>query len=73
MIKNLVINFGRLILDVIVAISFIMAFIYSIWMMFVVGFFAGLFWLAGSFIVLFLSFFMIYLVIDIRDSLVNKV
>lgn len=72
MVKDFVIKFGRLILDVIVVASFVIALISSLVMMFSVGFFFGLSSLIGSFIALFLSFFVIYLVIDIRDALVNK-
>lgn len=72
MVKNLVIQFGRLVLDVVATISFIVAFIFSLYMMFSTGFWFGLFSLISSFATLFLSFFVIYLVIDIRDALVNK-
>ncbi|AJC87552.1 hypothetical protein [Campylobacter insulaenigrae] len=72
MVKNLILSFGRTILDIVVIISFALALIYSIAMMFMVGFIFGLMSLLGSFIALFMSFFVIYLVIDIRDSLVNK-
>ncbi|HEG2209867.1 TPA: hypothetical protein SCS73_001330 [Campylobacter jejuni] len=72
MVKNLIIKFGRLILDAIAAISFVVALPYSLFMMFSIGFLAGLLSLIVSFIALFLSFFVIYLVIDIRDALVNK-
>ncbi|MCR6572954.1 hypothetical protein CINS5915_05755 [Campylobacter insulaenigrae] len=72
MVKNLILSFGRTILDIVVIISFALALIYSITMMFMVGFIFGLMSLLGSFIALFMSFFVIYLVIDIRDSLVNK-
>ncbi|MCR6570251.1 hypothetical protein [Campylobacter insulaenigrae] len=72
MVKNLILSFGRTILDIVVIISFALALIYSIAMMFIVGFIFGLMSLLGSFIALFMSFFVIYLVIDIRDSLVNK-
>ncbi|HDZ4962790.1 TPA: hypothetical protein RTH17_001118 [Campylobacter jejuni] len=71
MVKNLIIKFGRLILDAIAAISFVVALLYSLFMMFSIGFLA-LLSLIVSFIALFLSFFVIYLVIDIRDALVNK-
>ncbi|MCR6574680.1 hypothetical protein [Campylobacter insulaenigrae] len=72
MVKNLILSFGRTILDIVVIISFALVLIYSITMMFMVGFIFGLMSLLGSFIALFMSFFVIYLVIDIRDSLVNK-
>ncbi|EJI3902067.1 hypothetical protein AAG000_001475 [Campylobacter jejuni] len=57
MVKNLIIKFGRLILDAIAAISFVVALLYSLFMMFSIGFLASLLSLIVSFIALFLSFF----------------
>ncbi|MFK0485341.1 hypothetical protein ACISOQ_07280 [Campylobacter jejuni] len=50
MVKNLIIKFGRLILDAIAAISFVVALLYSLFMMFSIGFLAGLLSLIVSFI-----------------------
>ncbi|EAJ6151445.1 hypothetical protein BXA08_07395 [Campylobacter lari] len=72
MIKNLIIKFGRTLLDIITILSFITAIGYSIAIMFTQDFTAGLATLIGFFIVIFLSFFLIYLIIDIRDALVKN-
>lgn len=72
MIKNLIIKFGRTLLDITTILSFITVIGYSIAIMFTQEFALGLATLIGSLIITFLSFFMIYLIIDIRDALVNK-
>ncbi|STA75161.1 Small hydrophobic protein Cj0260c-related protein [Campylobacter lari] len=72
MIKNLIIKFGRTLLDITTILSFITVIGYSIAIMLTQEFALGLATLIGSLIITFLSFFMIYLIIDIRDALVNK-
>ncbi|MBF7044248.1 hypothetical protein [Campylobacter volucris] len=72
MIKKLILKYGRTLLDTIAVICFILAIIYSIGMMVALGFIAGLIALIASSIGILLSFFTIYLIIDIRDALVNK-
>lgn len=53
MVKNLIIKFGRLILDAIVAISFVVALLYSLFMMFSIGFLVSLLSLIVSFMLYF--------------------
>lgn len=72
LVKNFVVGFGKPILNVIAVLSFLIAFISSITIMFSESFGFGLLTLIASFIVLFLSFLMIYLIVDIRDALVEQ-
>ncbi|QOR00919.1 hypothetical protein [Campylobacter sp. 2014D-0216] len=72
MIKNLIIKIGRTLLDIITILSFISAIGYSIAIMLTQDFAVGLASLIGFFTVIFLSFFLIYLIIDIRDALVKN-
>lgn len=72
LVKNFVVGFGKPILNVVAVLSFIVDFIVSIVVMIEMSFGYGVAFLIISYIVLFLSFLMIYLIVDIRDALVEQ-
>jgi hypothetical protein len=68
-IKNLILNWGSKLLDAIVAILLLIVIVGSIITMFNVSFGAGLGMLLGGIVWIVIMFFVIYVLIDIRDSL----
>jgi FtsH-binding integral membrane protein len=68
-IKNLILNWGSKLLDALVAILLVMVIVGSIITMFSVSFGAGLGMLLGGISWIVIIFFVIYILIDIRDSL----
>lgn len=70
--KDLILGVGRIILDVLVIVCFLVAFVSFIISWYWGSFIAALGVFIVSCIAIFLAFFTIYLLIDIRDGLVKK-
>ena len=69
--KGIILGFGRVIIDILVIVCFIGAFIAFIVAWVNAGFLATLGLLITSLLGIFLGFFTLYLLIDIRDALVK--
>lgn len=70
--KGIILGFGRVIIDILVIVCFVAAFIAFIVSWVYGSFLSALFVFVCSLVGIFLGFFTLYLLIDIRDALVKK-